>query len=104
MLSASASFASLLAWRRSSTGDNFGVGLAFPLGKPDGFNFGLGGFAVYKTDELLGTHLNFLARASYCRKTFCLSAVHLSHGRVFGLDKEAANAGLNFVFLEYRLK
>jgi hypothetical protein len=104
MFSASASFASLLAWRRTTSGDNFGMGLAFPLGNPEGLNFGLGAFAVYKTDELLGTHLNFLARASYCGKNLCLSAVHLSHGRIFGLDEDAANKGLNFVFLEYRLK
>ena len=104
VLSASAGFASLLAWRRHSSGNNFGVGLAFPIGNPEGFNFGLGGMLIDKTDDLIGTHLNFLARASYCRKTFCLSAVHLSHGRIFGLDKEAANGGLNFVFLEYRLK
>jgi hypothetical protein len=34
----------------------------------------------------------------------CLSAAHLSHGRIFGLDEHSANKGLNFLYLEYRFK
>jgi hypothetical protein len=64
----------------------------------------IGGMLVDKTDELVGTHFNFMVRGGYCFSQVCVSALHISHGRIFGLDKEAANGGLNFVFLEYRFK
>ena len=80
------------------------LGITIPLGPSKGFNFGIGGFLAYHTDGFLGTHANFLVRASYCWTEVCLSASHLSHGRIFGLEENAPNKGLNFVFLEYRFK
>ena len=101
MASVKVGWVSMLAWNA----DNFGVGLTVPIGRPDGLNFGLGGIAVYRTDsELIGTHLNFLVRASYCWTRICASFAHISHGRVLGIDEQAANASLNFLYLEYRLK
>jgi hypothetical protein len=91
---------SLFAWDN----DNFGVGATIPIGGPSGLSAGAGGIVVYRTDGVIGTHLNFLGRVSYCGERVCLSFAHVSHGRVFGFDKGQANSGLNFVFLEYRLR
>jgi len=89
------------AWNR----DHVGLGLTLPLGPSEGLNIGLGGIVVNRTDELVGTKLNFLVRGSYCWKPVCISFAHVSHGaRVFGIAKDEANAGLNFLYLEYRFK
>lgn len=100
VVSASAGPLSFLAW----DSDNLGLGISFPFGPDKGFNFGIGGFLAYRTDGLLGTRANFLLRGSYCWTEVCLSAVHLSHGRIFGLDENSPNKGLNFLYLEYRFK
>jgi ABC-type amino acid transport substrate-binding protein len=84
--------------------DNFGVGLTYRFGGPKGFSFNAGGIAVYRTDAVIGTHLNFLGRLSYCGKELCASFAHVSHGKIFGFDKDSANSGLNFLYLEYRLR
>jgi ABC-type amino acid transport substrate-binding protein len=84
--------------------DNFGVGLTYRFGGPKGFSFNAGGIAVYRTDAVIGTHLNFLVRLSYCGKELCASFAHVSHGKIFGFDKDSANSGLNFLYLEYRLR
>jgi hypothetical protein len=84
--------------------DNFGVGLTYRFGGPKGFSLAAGGIAVYRTDETVGTHLNFLGRLSYCGEKLCASFAHISHGRVFGFDKGSPNSGLNFLYLEYRLR
>ena len=84
--------------------DNFGVGLTYRFGGPKGWSFGAGGIAVYSTDETVGTRLNFLGRLSYCWDKACASFAHISHGRVFGLATHEANSGLNFLYLEYRLR
>ena len=90
---------SLLAWNSG----NFGVGMSYRVGSRVGWNGSLGGIAVRHTDEAVGTHLNFLVRASYCGERLCLSFAHLSHGAQLGIRRDAANGGLNFLFLEYRL-
>jgi hypothetical protein len=100
MVSASAGPLSFLAW----DSDNLGVGLTIPIGPSKGLNFGIGGFLAYRTDGFLGTHANFLVRGSYCWTEVCLSAAHLSHGRIFGFEENAPNKGLNFLYLEYRFK
>lgn len=102
MLSASAGPVSVLAW--DLAGGNGGLGLTFPLGGSKGFNIGIGGFVALRTDEFIGTRLNFLVRGSYCWTSVCVSAAHLSHGRVFGFEENAPNKGLNFVYLEYPFK
>jgi hypothetical protein len=90
---------SVYAWSH-----NFGVGATFEMGKPEGWNGGIGGILVRTLDEDIGTHLNFLLRASYCGRKLCLSLAHISHGGVIGIREEANNYGLNFLFLEYRYK
>jgi len=84
--------------------DNFGVGLTYRFGGPKGWSFGAGGIAVYRTDGDIGTQLNFLGRLSYCGEKLCASFAHISHGKIFGFDKGSANSGLNFLYLEYRLR
>lgn len=84
--------------------DNFGVGLTYRFGGPKGLSFGAGGIAVYSTDETVGTRLNFLGKLSYCGEKLCASFAHVSHGRIFGLATHEANSGLNFLYLEYRLR
>jgi hypothetical protein len=88
----------LLAWH-----ENFGAGVSYRLGSRDGWYGSLGGIAVRHTNQDLGTHLNFLLRAGYCGERLCLSFAHLSHGAQLGIQRDAANSGLNFLFLEYRL-
>jgi hypothetical protein len=91
---------SVYAWDN----DNFGVGLTYRFGGPKGLSFNAGGIAVYRTDEVVGTHLNFLGRLSYCGERLCASFAHVSHGRIFGFDKGSPNSGLNFLYVEYRLR
>jgi len=102
MLSASAGPVSVLAW--DLAGGNGGLGLTFPLGGRKRLNLGIGAFIAYRTDEFIGTRLNFLLRGSYCWTSVCMSAAHLSHGRIFGFEESAPNKGLNFVYLEYPFK
>ena len=102
MLSASAGPVSLLAWDLDRA--NAGLGLTIPLGRSKGLNFGIGGLVAYRTDDFIGTRLNFLVRGSYCWTEFCLSAAHISHGRIFGFEENSPNRGLNFLYLEYRFK
>jgi hypothetical protein len=84
---------------------NFGLGLSHRFGsRTTGWSASLGGIAVRRTDEDLGTHLNFLLEASHCGEALCLSYAHLSHGALLGIERGASNSGLNFVFLEYRLR
>ena len=92
--------ASLYVWR-----GNYGIALAYPIGKARGFNAELGGILVRDVDENVGTHANFFTRLSYCREKACLSFAHISHGGgLFGIRSEAANKGFNFLFLEYRYR
>ena len=100
LVSASAGPLSFLAW----DSENLGIGLTLPLGPKKGLNFGIGGFLAYRTDEVLGTHANFLVRGSYCWTEVCASVAHISHGRIFGFEEHAPNKGLNFLYLEYRFK
>ena len=92
--------ASLYVWR-----SNYGIALAYPIGKPRGFNAELGGILVRNLDENVGTHANFFTRLSYCDDRACFSFAHLSHGGgVFGIRDEVGNKGFNFLFLEYRYR
>lgn len=93
---------SLLVW---DSGLNFGVGLSHRFGsRGRGWSASVGGIAVRHVDDDLGTHLNFFLGASYCREVFCLSYAHISHGALLGIESHATNSGLNFLFLEYRLR
>jgi hypothetical protein len=89
----------LLAWNNA----NFGAGVSYRLGRPTGLSGSIGGIVVHHTDEDVGTHLNVLLRASYCGEKLCLSYAHISHAS-FLFAADAANSGLNFVFLEYRFR
>ena len=92
--------ASLYVWR-----SNYGIALAYPIGRPRGFNAELGGILVRNLDENVGTHANFFTRLSYCRDQACLSFAHISHGGgLFGIRSEVGNKGFNFLFLEYRYR
>jgi hypothetical protein len=99
MVSAALYPASLMAWN-----DNFGIGLTYPIGPRVGWNAGLGGILVRREDGNVGTRLNFLLRLSYCGEKLCLSFAHISHGSGIGIRDDAANSGLNFLFLEYRYR
>jgi len=101
MASLSADAFSFLAWDNNL---NFGAGLSYPFGRRKGWNGAVGGILVQRLDDDIGTHLNFLFRASYCGEAVCLSYAHISHGSGLGIQTEKANSGLNFVFLEYRLR
>jgi hypothetical protein len=92
---------SLYAWE-----GNYGVVLAYPIGRPTGLNAEFGGIIVrYVNDDLNGTHGNFFLRASWCWTRVCASFAHVSHGaRLFGIRDELANKGLNFLFLEYKYR
>jgi hypothetical protein len=100
MLSVAADPFVLLAWDRL----DLGLGASYRFGDLEGWSASAGGVAVRRTDGDLGTRLNFLLGASYCGKAVCLSFAHISHGALLGIERGAANSGLNFVFLEYRLR
>jgi hypothetical protein len=92
--------ASFYIWER-----NYGVALAYPLGKPRGINGELGGILVRNLDENVGTNGNFFARISWCWSKACLSFAHISHGAgIFKIRDAEANKGLNFLFLEYKYR
>lgn len=100
MLSLAADPFLLLAWDRL----DLGLGASYRFGDLEGWSASAGGIAVRRRDADLGTHLNFLLGASYCGRAVCLSFAHISHGAVLGIERGAANSGLNFVYLEYRLR
>lgn len=83
---------------------NYGLGLSYGFGQRVGWNAGVGGMLVRRTDDDVGTRLNLLLRGSYCGQSVCLSYAHLSHGSALGIERRKANSGLNFVFLEYRYR
>ena len=92
--------ASLYVWEK-----NYGVALAYPIGKPQGLNAELGGILVRNLDENIGTNGNFFARLSWCWTRACLSFAHISHGAgIFKIRDNEANKGLNFLFLEYKYR
>lgn len=67
-------------------------------------NAGIGAIAARRTDDDVGTHPNALLRGSYCGEQLCLSYAHISHGSSLGIARGKPNSGLNFVYLEYRLR
>jgi hypothetical protein len=91
--------ASFLVWE-----DNWGVGLTYPIGPRVGWSGAVGGMYAYRTDDDIGTNLNFLFRLSYCGEKLCLSFAHISHGEALGIETDKANSGLNFLYLEYRYR
>lgn len=92
--------ASLYVWER-----NYGVALAYPIGKPQGLNGELGGILVRHLDENTGTNGNFFARVSWCWTRVCASFAHISHGAgIFRIRDDEPNKGLNFLFLEYKYR
>jgi hypothetical protein len=91
--------ASVLVWE-----ENWGIGLTYPIGPRVGWSGAVGGIYVERTDEDLGTRLNLLFRVSYCGEKLCASFAHLSHGAAIGIEKDKANSGLNFLYLEYRYR
>lgn len=99
MASAAAGPFSFLLW-----GDNFGGALTYNFGRREGLNAGVGAILAARTDEDVGTHGNALLRASYCGRQVCVSFAHISHGSDLGIEKGKANDGLNFLYLEYRLR
>jgi hypothetical protein len=88
---------SVLLWENNS-----GVGLTYAIGPRVGWNANLGGIVVRREDGDVGTRLNLLFRLSHCEKDVCLSFAHISHGSAIGIRQDAANSGLNFLYLEYR--
>jgi hypothetical protein len=91
---------SVVAWSH-----NAGVALAYPFGQRVGFGGSLGGILVRNLNDDVGTHLNFYVSASYCRTRWCLEFAHISHGAgIFKIREDAANHGINFLFLEYRYR
>ena len=91
---------SVLLWSH-----NAGVALAYPFGRRVGFGGSLGGIMVRNLNDDVGTHLNFYVSASYCRQRWCLEFAHISHGAgLFQIRDDAANHGINFLFLEYRYR
>ena len=91
--------ASVLVWE-----DNWGVGLTYPIGPRVGWSGAVGGIYVDRTDDDVGTNLNFLFRVSYCGEKLCASFAHISHGGALGIETDKANSGLNFLYLEYRYR
>ena len=91
--------ASVLAWE-----EYWGMGLTYPIGPRVGWSGAVGGIYVERTDEDLGTRLNLLFRVSYCGEKLCASFAHISHGAAIGIEKDKANSGLNFLYLEYRYR
>lgn len=99
MGSAAAGPFSFLVWDK-----NFGGALTYNFGPRVGWNAGLGAIIARRTDEDVGTHPNALLRVSYCGEQLCLSYAHISHASGLGIAKGEANSGLNFLYLEYRLR
>jgi hypothetical protein len=98
MLSVAVHRVSFLAWNNR----NYGLGVTYPFGRAVGWNAGLGGILVRRTDDNVGTRLNLLIRASHCWDVLCLSYAHISHAEALGIRRDAANSGLNFLYVEYR--
>ena len=82
--------------------DNYAVALTYELRPHEGWEAGFGGFLVRHTGPKVGTHLNAILRIGYCLKHYCLSGMHVSHGSTFGIARDRANSGLNFLMLEFR--
>jgi hypothetical protein len=91
--------ASVLVWE-----NNWGLGLTYPIGPRVGWSGAVGGIYVHRTDDDVGTNLNFLFRLSYCGQKVCASFAHISHGEALGIATDKANSGLNFLYLEYRYR
>jgi hypothetical protein len=91
--------ASVLVWE-----NNWGLGLTYPIGPRVGWSGAVGGIYVPRTDDDVGTNLNFLFRLSYCGQKVCASFAHISHGEALGIATDKANSGLNFLYLEYRYR
>lgn len=91
--------ATVMAWH-----DNYAVALAWPFGKRKGWNGNVGLLYLDHKMRGLGTNLNLVAQISYCGGRFCLSGAHISHAAGIGIEKDKPNSGLNFVFLEVRLR
>jgi hypothetical protein len=92
--------ASVLVWSH-----NAGLALAYPFGRRAGLNGSAGGILVSNVNEDVGTYLNFYGTVSYCGRKLCLSFAHISHGKgILKIREDAPNHGINFLFLEYRLR
>jgi hypothetical protein len=92
--------ASLLVWSHDA-----GVALAYPFGRRVGIGGSAGGILVRNLNGDIGTHLNFFLTASYCLEKWCLELAHISHGAgIFKIRDDAANHGVNFLFLEYHYR
>lgn len=90
---------SIMVWHH-----NYAVSLAWPFGRREGWNGSLGLLYKHRKAPALGTHLNLIGQLSYCGRRLCISGAHISHGAALGIEKDEPNSGLNFVFLEYRLR
>jgi hypothetical protein len=81
---------------------NYALALTYDLQPREGWEAGLGGVLVGRTEENVGTHLNGIVRLGYCLKRYCISGMHISHGSTFGIARDKPNSGLNFLLLEFR--
>ena len=98
MVTASVGPVSFLAWDNRQ----HALALSYRFGPRTGLSGAVGGLLARRTDEDLGTRLNFALQANYCGEVLCLGFMHISHGSSLGLRRRTANSGLNFLFLEYR--
>ncbi len=76
-----------------------GVGIDKRLAQTNTVSFDMGAFYLFKTNELMGTNLNFIITVRYKKLIYR----HISHGATFGIAANKANAGYNFIGLEFQL-
>ena len=78
---------------------NLGVGADKNLFTKNGFSLDFGAMYLYQTNYKMGTNWNFMTTVRYKRLIFR----HISHGSAFGIEPNKANAGYNFIGVEFKL-
>ena len=78
---------------------NHGVGIDKQIFRKGEFQADFGVFRLYNTNSKMGTNWNFITTLRYGPVVMR----HISHGSAFGIAPNKANAGYNFIGLEFNL-
>ncbi len=76
-----------------------GLGAEKTVYKKNHLSLGIGAIYLYQTNQKTGTNWNITTTLRYRSIIYR----HISHGSLFGIEPNKANAGYNFVGLEFEL-
>ena len=76
-----------------------GAGIDKQLFKKGNLSLDFGAMYLYHTNSKMGTNWNFITTFRYKAVVFR----HISHGSALGIEPDKANAGYNFIGLEFKL-